>query len=57
MATEDGYVPFQPDYQREAFHSARIEVFEGLGHWLHWEAPDRVAELVVPFLREQAGRG
>ena len=51
--TEDVYVPYQPDYQRVAFPSARIEIFEGHGHWLHWEAPERVAGLVVPFLREQ----
>jgi pimeloyl-ACP methyl ester carboxylesterase len=51
--TEDIYVPYQPETQREAFPSARIEILEGLGHWAHWEAPDRVAGLVVPFLREQ----
>ena len=55
--TDDRYVPFQPDHQREAFPSARIEVLEGHGHWLHWEAPDRVAELAVPFLREQVAQG
>jgi pimeloyl-ACP methyl ester carboxylesterase len=51
--TEDYYVPYQPEYQREAFPRAQIELFEGHGHWLHWEAPERVANLVIPFLREQ----
>ena len=51
--TEDIYIPYQPDTQREAFPSARVEILEGHGHWLHWEAPERVAELVVSFLREQ----
>ena len=53
--TEDKYIPFAPDYQREGFPTARVEVFENHGHWLHWENPDGVAELVVPFLREQVG--
>ena len=51
--TEDDYVPFQPDYQRTAFPSARIELFGGYGHWFQWEAPERVAAFVVPFLRDQ----
>jgi pimeloyl-ACP methyl ester carboxylesterase len=51
--TEDVYIPYQPETQREAFPSARIEILEGLSHWPHWEAPERVADLIVPFLQEQ----
>jgi pimeloyl-ACP methyl ester carboxylesterase len=42
--------------QRESFPSARIELLEGLGHWPFLEDPARVAEHVIPFLREQLGR-
>jgi pimeloyl-ACP methyl ester carboxylesterase len=55
--TEDDYVPFAPEYQRHAFPSARIEVVEGHGHWLHWEAPERVAESVVPFVVDATTTG
>jgi pimeloyl-ACP methyl ester carboxylesterase len=52
--TEDVYIPWQQaDRQRESFPSARIELLEGLGHWPFLEDPARVAELVIPFLRDQ----
>jgi pimeloyl-ACP methyl ester carboxylesterase len=55
--TEDAYLPReQAERQRDAFPSARIELVEGHGHWVFHEAPERVAELVVPFLREQISR-
>ncbi len=31
----------------------RVEVFEGIGHLPHLEAPDRFNELVLGFLAEQ----
>lgn len=31
-------------------HGGRLEVLEGLGHFLHIEAPERIAELVCEFL-------
>jgi pimeloyl-ACP methyl ester carboxylesterase len=53
--TDDVYIPWQQaDRQRESFPSARIELLEGLGHWPFVEDPARVAEVVIPFLREQA---
>lgn len=52
--TEDAYIPVeQADRQRQTFPSARVELLEGHGHWVFLEDPDRVASLVVPFLREQ----
>jgi pimeloyl-ACP methyl ester carboxylesterase len=54
--TGDAYLPWkQAERQREAFPSARIELLEGLGHWPFLEDPGRIAELVIPFLREQTG--
>jgi pimeloyl-ACP methyl ester carboxylesterase len=54
--TEDPYLPReQAERQRESFPSARIELLEGHAHWVFHEDPERVAELVVPFLREQVG--
>jgi pimeloyl-ACP methyl ester carboxylesterase len=51
--TDDVYIPWQQaERQRESFPSARIELLEGLGHWPFLEDPARVAELVIPFLRE-----
>jgi pimeloyl-ACP methyl ester carboxylesterase len=52
--TQDPYLPVeQAERQRQAFPSARIELLEGHGHWSFLEDPERVASLVVPFLREQ----
>ena len=52
--TRDPYLPVeQAERQRQAFPSARIELLEGRGHWPFLEDPERVASLVVPFLRDQ----
>jgi pimeloyl-ACP methyl ester carboxylesterase len=52
--TTDAYIPWQQaERQRESFPSARIELLEGLGHWPFLEDPVRVAEAVIPFLRER----
>lgn len=52
--TADRYIPTeQAEYQRDAFPSARIELIEGGGHWFFVEDPERVASLVIPFIREQ----
>ncbi|HME76928.1 MAG TPA: alpha/beta hydrolase [Mycobacterium sp.] len=53
----DVYIPAaQADRQRGVFPGARIEILPGVGHWAWLEQPDRVAGLVVPFLRERAGK-
>jgi pimeloyl-ACP methyl ester carboxylesterase len=54
--TDDAYLPYyQAERQRQSFPSARIELLEGHGHWVFHEDPERVASLVIPFLREQVG--
>jgi pimeloyl-ACP methyl ester carboxylesterase len=52
--TEDPYLPReQAERQLDSFPSARIELLEGHAHWPFIEDLERVAQLVVPFLREQ----
>lgn len=56
--TGDVYIPWgQAERQRESFPSARVELLEGLGHWPFLEDPSRVAEVVIPFLRDQVSAG
>lgn len=52
----DVYIPAeQANRQRQVFPRVRIEMLPGVGHWAWLEQPDRVAEFVVPFLRERVG--
>jgi pimeloyl-ACP methyl ester carboxylesterase len=51
----DPYLPVRhAEAQRQAFPSAEIVVLDGSGHWPFADDPERVAELVVPFLRRHA---
>jgi pimeloyl-ACP methyl ester carboxylesterase len=53
----DVYIPAeQAGRQREIFPHIRIEMLPGVGHWAWLEQPDRVAEIVVPFLRDRVGQ-
>lgn len=45
----------QANRQRSVFPRARVEILPGVGHWAWLEQPDRVAELVVGFLRSRVG--
>jgi pimeloyl-ACP methyl ester carboxylesterase len=50
------FVPVeQAERQRESFPSAEVIVLENSGHYSHIDSPDRVAELVLPFLERQLG--
>jgi pimeloyl-ACP methyl ester carboxylesterase len=52
----DVYIPsVQAERQRQVFPHVRIEILPGVGHWAWLEQPDRVAEFVVPFLRDRVG--
>ena len=52
--TKDAYLPSeQAERQRQAFPSAQVELLDGHGHWVMLEDPERVASLVIPFLRRQ----
>ncbi len=56
FGTDDVYIPAeQAERQRRVFPRVRIETLPGVGHWAWLEQPDRVAGLVVPFLRERVG--
>jgi pimeloyl-ACP methyl ester carboxylesterase len=53
----DVYIPaVQAERQRAPFPRVRVEMLPGVGHWAWLEQPDRVAEFVVPFLRERVGK-
>ncbi|MFI7670166.1 alpha/beta fold hydrolase [Nocardia sp. NPDC049526] len=46
------FVPaVQAQRQLESFPHAHVHVLENSGHYTHLDSPDRVAELVLPFLR------
>jgi pimeloyl-ACP methyl ester carboxylesterase len=50
--SHDPYLPVEnAERQREAFPRAEIVVLDGSGHWPMADDPERVADLVVPFLR------
>ena len=50
----DPFVPVeQAERQRESFPSADVVVLEDSNHYAHLDDPERVAEVVVPFLRRQ----
>jgi pimeloyl-ACP methyl ester carboxylesterase len=51
----DADVYIQAVRQRRPFPRVRIEMLHGVGHWAWLEQPDRVAEFVVPFLRDRVG--
>jgi pimeloyl-ACP methyl ester carboxylesterase len=54
--TDDRYLPVrQAGHQHRAFPSAQVELLQGNGHWALLEDPERVASLVIPFLRGQLG--
>lgn len=53
----DVYIPAaQTQRQRRPFPRVRIEMLPGVGHWAWLEQPDRVAGIVLPFLRERLGQ-
>lgn len=52
--TKDAYLPCeQAERQRQTFPSARVELLDGRGHWVMAEDPERIASLVIPFLRQR----
>jgi pimeloyl-ACP methyl ester carboxylesterase len=53
----EAYLPLeQAERQRVAFPSARVVTLPGTGHWAMREQPERLRELVLPFLREQIAK-
>jgi non-heme chloroperoxidase len=52
----DAFIPREvQDRVLEALPDARLEVYEGVGHALHWEQPERFAADIVEFSRYCAG--
>jgi pimeloyl-ACP methyl ester carboxylesterase len=52
----DVYIPaVQAERQRQVFPRVQVEILPGVGHWAWLEQPDRVAGLVVSFLRDRVG--
>ena len=52
----DAYIPTtQAEKQRRVFPRARVAILPGVGHWSWLEQPDRVIDLVVPYLRDRVG--
>ena len=50
----DPYISVEQAWrQRETFPRAQVVRLEGCGHWPMFDAPDRLADVVVPFLAEQ----
>jgi pimeloyl-ACP methyl ester carboxylesterase len=50
----DPYVPARyAERQREFFPSARVVILERSGHWPFADDPEAVANILVPFLRNQ----
>jgi pimeloyl-ACP methyl ester carboxylesterase len=50
----DPYIPARmAEVQRETFPRAEVHVLDGLGHWPFIDDVERVAALVLPFLRRQ----
>jgi pimeloyl-ACP methyl ester carboxylesterase len=54
---QDPYVPVRfADQQREVFPDAQVTILEDSGHWPFADNPEAVAQVVVPFLRNQLTR-
>jgi pimeloyl-ACP methyl ester carboxylesterase len=50
----DPYLPLRfAERQREVFPRAQVVVLDDSGHWPFADAPEQVARLLVPFLRDQ----
>lgn len=53
---EDPYVPFYvADEQKQAFPDAQVHMIPFAGHWPFMDYPDKVRDLVIPFLRGVVG--
>jgi pimeloyl-ACP methyl ester carboxylesterase len=51
---DNRFVPVeQAERQRESFPSAQVVVLENSGHYSHLDSADRVADLALPFIRQQ----
>jgi pimeloyl-ACP methyl ester carboxylesterase len=53
---QDPYIPMaQAELQKRTFPRAEVHLLHDSGHWPFADNPDRVRELVVPFLQRVVG--
>jgi pimeloyl-ACP methyl ester carboxylesterase len=52
----DKYLPFRLAEAQKQYFDAAVHILPNVGHWPMIDEPDRVRELVLPFLRAQVGR-
>jgi pimeloyl-ACP methyl ester carboxylesterase len=52
----DKYLPFRLAEAQKQYFDATVHILPKVGHWPMIDEPERVRELVVPFLRAQVGR-
>ena len=52
----DGYLSVSYADVQKRYFDAEVHIMPGCGHWPMIDEPDRVRELLVPFLRRQTGR-
>ncbi|MCV7290773.1 alpha/beta hydrolase [Mycolicibacterium wolinskyi] len=54
FGADDPYLPTKfADRNRESLPNASVHMIDRAGHWPHLQAPERLSELLIPFLREQ----
>jgi pimeloyl-ACP methyl ester carboxylesterase len=52
----DKYLPFRLAEAQKQYFDATVHILPNAGHWPMIDEPERVRELVVPFLQAQIGR-
>lgn len=49
----DGYMPYADQLDLVRSLRARLVVYHGIGHGMHWEAPDQVARDLIAFIDDR----
>ena len=51
----DGYLPVRYAREQSKYFDASVHTLNGCGHWPMIDDPERVRDLVLPFLRDRVG--